>query len=148
MENRKLGKLHQFIQCRCGFFLWKKNFQKLCIAQMPGINIYIWNPENDTEEPMFRAGIETQTEKTDLWTQWGKERAGGTERGALAYLHYHAWNSQPVGHCWVAHGAQLGALWGPRGLGCRGGREAQEWGDTCMHIADSCCCTAATNTTL
>ena len=29
-----------------------------------------------------------------------------------------------------------------------GGREAQEGGDTCTHVADSLCCTAETNTTL
>ena len=28
------------------------------------------------------------------------------------------------------------------------GGEAQDGGDACMHIADSCCCTAETNTTL
>ena len=28
------------------------------------------------------------------------------------------------------------------------GREAQEGGDICIHIADSLCCTAETNTTL
>ena len=30
----------------------------------------------------------------------------------------------------------------------RGGRETQEGGDICICIADSCCCTAETNTTL
>ena len=30
----------------------------------------------------------------------------------------------------------------------RGGREAEEGGGICMHMADSCCCTAETNTTL
>ena len=29
-----------------------------------------------------------------------------------------------------------------------GGREAHEGGDICLLIADSCCCTAETNTTL
>ena len=29
-----------------------------------------------------------------------------------------------------------------------GAREAQEGGDICIHIADSHCCTAGTNTTL
>ena len=32
------------------------------------------------------------------------------------------------------------------GVGC-GGREAEEGGDICMHIADSSSCTAETNTT-
>ena len=30
----------------------------------------------------------------------------------------------------------------------RGGREAEEGGGVCMHMADSCCCIAETNTTL
>ena len=34
----------------------------------------------------------------------------------------------------VAQGAQLSALWWPRGVG---GREAQEGGDVSKHIADS-----------
>jgi len=29
-----------------------------------------------------------------------------------------------------------------------GGREAQEGGDICIHMADSLCCTAETNRTL
>ena len=34
------------------------------------------------------------------------------------------------------------------GGGGDGGRKAQEGGDIRMHIADSCCCTAETNTAL
>ena len=34
------------------------------------------------------------------------------------------------------------------GGGVGGGRETQEGGDGCLHIADSLCCTAKTNTTL
>ena len=33
---------------------------------------------------------ERQTQKTDLWTQRGKERVGQTERVALACVHSHA----------------------------------------------------------
>ena len=51
------------------------------------------------------------------------------------------------GSC-IAQRAQVGAL-SSRGVGWgRGGREAQEGGDICIHIADSYCCTAETNTTL
>ena len=32
-----------------------------------------------TDEHICRAGIEKQTQKTDLWTQQGKERVGRTE---------------------------------------------------------------------
>ena len=34
------------------------------------------------------------------------------------------------------------------GCGGRCGREEQEGGETCILMADSCCCTAETNTTL
>ena len=44
--------------------------------------------KNDTDEPICKAGIEMQTYRIDLWTQWGKERVGRTERVALAYIHY------------------------------------------------------------
>ena len=50
-----------------------------------------------------------------------------------------------MGSCYIAQGAQLGALWWPGGWA---GREAQEGGDECIHMADSHCCTAETNTTL
>ena len=32
--------------------------------------------ENGTDEPISRAVIETQTWRTDMWTQWGKGRRG------------------------------------------------------------------------
>ena len=32
--------------------------------------------ENNTDEPICRKGMETQTSGTDLWTQMGKERVG------------------------------------------------------------------------
>ena len=34
-----------------------------------------------------------------------------------------------------------------RGMGVWGGREAHEGGDICIHLAESCCCAAETNTT-
>ena len=52
-------------------------------------NTYIWNLENGTDEPIFRAGIEMQKQRMDLWTQWKKERMGQIERVALAEIHYH-----------------------------------------------------------
>ena len=50
------------------------------------------------------------------------------------------------GFC-IAQGEQLGALWRPIRAGWWGGREAQEGGDICILIADSCVCTAETDTT-
>ena len=32
--------------------------------------------KNGTDAHICRAGIETQTQTTDPWTQWGKEREG------------------------------------------------------------------------
>ena len=52
-----------------------------------------------------------------------------------------------MGSCCGAQGAQLGALWQPRGMGWMGGREAQEGEDIGILLADSQCCTAETNTT-
>ena len=31
---------------------------------------------NGTDEPIYRVGIETQTQRTDVWTQQGREREG------------------------------------------------------------------------
>ena len=66
-------------------------------------------------------------------------RGGGrrTEKVALMYTHYLVWNSQPVGSCCIAQGAQLSALWGPRGVQRESGREAQR-GKGYMHTYDLC----------
>ena len=54
------------------------------------INACIWNlGKNGIYEPIFRAGIETQTQRTDLWIQWHEERVGRIERIALKCKHYH-----------------------------------------------------------
>ena len=48
-------------------------------------------------------------------------------------------------------GAQLDALWPPRGVGWggwEGGSRGRGYGDICIRIADSLCCTAETNTPL
>ena len=46
-----------------------------------------------------------------------------------------------MGICCITQEAQLGALWQPRGVGW----EAQEEGDICIHMADSCWYMAETN---
>ena len=39
------------------------------------IKAYVWNLEkNGTDEPICRAGIETQMYRTDLWTKPEEER--------------------------------------------------------------------------
>ena len=46
----------------------------------------MWNLEKGSDEPICRAGTEMQTEKTDLWTQQGREQ---DESGlALKYIRY------------------------------------------------------------
>ena len=39
--------------------------------------------KNSTEKPTYREEMETQTQKTDQWTQWEKERAGQIEKVTL-----------------------------------------------------------------
>ena len=46
--------------------------------------------KNGTDEPIRREGKETQMQIKDMWTQWGKERAGQIEKVALTYILYHA----------------------------------------------------------
>ena len=75
----------------------------------------------------------------------GKRRVGWTGRAALTHMHYQVWNRQLAGGCWVAQGAQVRALWWPRGWDRPGGSKAHEWGGSCIHIADSLCCTAEMN---
>ena len=36
--------------------------------------------KDGTDEPIYRVVMETQTQRTDLWAQWGKEREGQMER--------------------------------------------------------------------
>ena len=62
----------------------QKEKNKYCIVT----HIYgIW--KNGTDEPICRTGIEMQTSRTALWTQWEKERVGRIERVALKHVHYH-----------------------------------------------------------
>ena len=52
------------------------------------INTYIQNLAHGTDEPQCRAATGTQTQRTGLWTQWGKEGVGWMERVAWKRLHY------------------------------------------------------------
>ena len=45
--------------------------------------------KNDTDEPDCRAGIETQTQRTDFWTWWGEGEGGQIETAALKYIYYY-----------------------------------------------------------
>ena len=42
-----------------------------------------------SDVPIFRAERETQIQKTNLWTEWRKERVGQIERVILTYIHHH-----------------------------------------------------------
>ena len=48
-----------------------------------------------------------QTDRTDLWTQQGKEKVGWIERVVLTYIHCHVLNRWLVGRCWASLVAQL-----------------------------------------
>lgn len=52
-----------------------------------------------------------------------------------------------MGSCWIAQGAQLGALCWPEGWNGDHRREVQEGADSCILMADWWCHTAETNTT-
>ena len=65
--------------------------------------------KNGTDEPICRTGIETQIQRTDLWSQQGKERVGQIERAALK-RDYHVYKRSPVVICCMMQGAQYGAL--------------------------------------
>ena len=55
-----------------------------------------------------------------------------------------------MGRSCIAQGDHLGALWQPRGVGLggwEGDARGQRYGDICIHIVDSLCYTAETNTT-
>ena len=41
------------------------------------------------DEPIYMVQIEMQTQRTHLWTQWGKVRVVQIERVALKHIHYH-----------------------------------------------------------
>ena len=46
---------------------------------------FIWHLENGTDQPICMAGIETKTQRKDLWAQQGKEKAGQTGNSTETY---------------------------------------------------------------
>ena len=62
----------------------QKGKNKYCIL----VHIYEIQ-KNGTNKPICRSGIETQTQRTDLWTQWEQKRVGQIEREGLKDTHYH-----------------------------------------------------------
>ena len=51
-----------------------------------------------------------------------------------------------MGNCYIAQGAQPNAHGQPRGVGWGIEREAQEGGDICILMTESCCCMPEANT--
>ena len=45
--------------------------------------------KNGTDESIRKAGIETQPERTDLWTRGREERLGHAETVALRHMNHH-----------------------------------------------------------
>ena len=72
---------------------------------------------------------------------------GWTGKLGQTCIHYHVWNRQLVGSCFIAHGAQLRALWWPRGVRWGEGKGSSGGGHICTRITDLPWCTAETNTT-
>ena len=103
--------------------------------------------KNGTDESIFRAGIEIQTYRTDLWTQRGKGR--GMNRKSRIYIYTQPCVKQ------IASGKLLSStgssarcsVMTQRSVMGRG-REVPEGGHLCIFKADSHCCTAETNATL
>ena len=53
------------------------------------ILMHIYGIQKDNVgEPILRAAMETQPQRTDLWSQGGKDRVGGMERVPLKHMHY------------------------------------------------------------
>ena len=54
------------------------------------ILMHIHRTQKDgTDEPIYRAAIEMQTQRMDFWTQWGREKVGLFERVAMKQIYYH-----------------------------------------------------------
>ena len=77
--------------------------------------------------------------REQTWTQWGKERKGQKQRVALKHIHYHTWNREQGGMCYMTQGAQLVPCDTLEGLvrrwGWGGGIEVQE--EACTHSVTS-----------
>ena len=62
----------------------KKNKYHILI-HICGIYVpYMW--KNGTDELICRSGIDMETERTDLWSQQGKEKAGQIQRVAFKHM--------------------------------------------------------------
>ena len=72
--------------------------------------------------PICNKEMETQMERKDLWTQWGRERVRQMEKVAPKYRHYYVSDGWLVRSGCIAQGAQSGSVMTWRG-GVGGGEE-------------------------
>ena len=111
------------------------------------INTYIWN----LEKRYWQTYLQDRSRDTDvenrLWSSWG---GGGGYGLREQHWRINSATCEPAEReAAVQHGHLSWVLWGGLGVGWGGDqREAQEAGDICTLIAESCCRTAETNTTL
>ena len=91
--------------------------------------------KNGTEEFIYRAAMEKQTYRTDLWTQEEGKSGRDVWREKHGNFHHRMGNRQPMGICCMSQGTPRGALYQPRGVGWE---EDSKGGDICMPVADSC----------
>ena len=86
----------------------------------------------------------------DVWTQVGG-RVGRTGRGPWTCVHYRvavAYKREPAAAALQHRELSLKLCNDRDGEDGGSGSEVPEWGDTCMRIADSRCCTTETNAIL
>ena len=96
------------------------------------------NYKDGTDEPICWVALETQTQRTDLWTWWGEGRVGQVGRVALKH---------ELPHVKLASRNLLFDT-GSSNLmlcdnleewdGAEAGREVQEEGDICIPMTHSC----------
>ena len=93
-----------------------------------------------TDEPIFRAAMEIQTQRTDWWTQGGRKRGWGEwrQQHGNIYTTICKIDSQWEFAIWLRE-LRLGLFDNLQGLhGVGGGKDAQEGEDIYIPMAGSC----------
>ena len=81
--EQALGDGEGQVSLACCILCSQKEKDKYCILT----HVYRIQKEG-TDEPIFRAAVEMQVQRRDLWTQWGTQRVGQIERIAWKHVHY------------------------------------------------------------
>lgn len=94
--------------------------------------------EQGGQDPCREGSNREAARKNGLAGAEGKVRVGWSGRVALTYKHYYVWNRQLNGAlpCNTGSSAQGSVMTSRAGMGVGSGKEVQEGGDTCVHIAD------------